>query len=377
LMPDIVIIGGGVIGASIAYHLAVRGCTGVCVIDSGSKLGEGTTGRAMGGFQAQFSSPIHVQLSQLSRKKLLRFKDETGIDSGYRSSGYLFCAITLQQMDALRGRLTDVQWLSPSDMPALVHSLHTDDLVGGAFCPDSGLLTPLALLYGYESAARRLGVQFRMAETLETIDVHKDAIVGVGTSKELIATRCVINAAGAWSAKVAEMVGITDLPVQPIRRQYAATIPSSVLEDGTPMAIEVGSGFRICVRDHRALMTWPDPSEQPGFNNAFDPSFLPEILPRARHRIGAYSQIPIDPRACKAGLYDVTPDGHGIVGYSEQVKGFYLANGFNGHGLMHAPAIGQLVAEQILDDAPHGLDITSLRPSRFAEGALNTETLGF
>jgi sarcosine oxidase subunit beta len=376
-MPDIVIIGGGVIGASIAYHLAVRGCTGVCVIDSGSRLGEGTTGRAMGGFQAQFSSPIHVQLSRISRDKLLRFKDETGIDPGYRSNGTLFCATTLPQMDVLRATLADVQWLSPSEMPDLVPTLHTEDLVCGAVCPNSGLISPLAVLYGYETAARRLGGQFRMAETVETIDVHNGAIVGVGTSKELLATRCVINAAGAWSARVAELVGITDLPVQPLRRQFAATIPNPVLLDGMPMVIEVGTGFRTCVRDHRALMTWSDPNEQPGFNSSFDPSFLPEVLPRARHRIAAYTQIPIDPRACKAGLYDVTADGHGIIGFSQQVKGFYLANGFNGHGLMHAPAIGQLVVEELLDGVPTTLDISSLRPSRFAEDALNWETLGF
>lgn len=369
------------VGASIAYHLAARGCNRVTVLERGVKLGEGSTGRATGGYRAQFGTEVHVRLSLLAREKLLHFRDETGVDPGYRPCGYLFCASSPEQMAALRAAnavqraagLTNVEFLSPDEMARLVPTLRTDDLVGGAFGPTDGFTVPLAILYGYESAARRLGVEFRCGEAVDRIEVEKGAVMGVGTARGFYPTRCVVNAAGAWAARVAELAGIPDLPVAPVRRQVAVTMPFEALPDSMPMVIDCATGFHTRMRDRRALLLWADPGEPPGYNASFDPAFLGAVLPKARHRVDCLARAAIDPRACYAGLYEVSPDHHGIVGWAREVNGLFLANGFSGHGVMHAPAIGQLVAEMILDGQARSLDLSALRPERFAEGALNVE----
>lgn len=378
---EILIIGGGVVGASIAYHLSARSCSGVTVLERGNRPGEGSTGRATGGFRAQFGTEAHVRLSLLAHEKLLRFRDEIGAESGYRPCGYLFCASSVEQMEALRAAeavqrvagLANVEFLTPAEMARLVPTLAIDDLLGGAFCPTDGFINPLGILFGYVEAARRLGSEFRCGEEVTEIEVRRGAVTGVKTDRDRYATRCVVNAAGAWAAPVAEMAGIRNLPVLPVRRQVAVTRPFNALPDTLPMVIDCASGFHLRMRDRRALLLWADPAEPPGYNDRFDPAFLDSVLPLARRRVRCLAWARIDPALCRAGLYEVTPDHHGIVGSAKEVAGFFLANGFSGHGVMHAPAIGQLVAEMILDGRAHSLDISALRPERFEEGALNVE----
>lgn len=378
---EILIIGGGIIGASIAYHLSARGCSEVTVLERGNRPGEGSTGRATGGFRAQFGTKVHVRLSLLARQKLLRFRDEIGADSGYRPCGYLFCASSVEQMEALRAAegvqrtagLTNVEFLTPAEMARLVPTLAIDDLLGGAFCPTDGFIKPLSILLGYVEAAQRLGAEFRWGEEVKEIEVRRGTVVGVKTDRNCYATRCVVNAAGAWAALVAELAGIRQLPVVPVRRQVAVTRPFHALPDALPMVIDCANGFHMRMRDCRALLLWADPAEPLGYNDRFDPAFLHFVRPLAYRRIRCLAEVPIDVDLCWAGLYELTPDHHGIIGPTKEVGGFFLANGFSGHGVMHAPAIGQLVAEMILDGRAHSLDISALRPERFEEGALNVE----
>jgi sarcosine oxidase subunit beta len=379
-MPEVVIIGGGVVGCSIAYHLASLGCQDITVLERGRVLGEGSTGKATGGFRAQFGTEVHVRLSLMARQKLLAFKEELGVDPGYRPAGYLFCASSESQLAGLRAAnevqqragLDVVEFLNAQQIAERIPQVHTDDLIGGSFCPIDGFTTPLAILYGYNQAARKLGVRFQTGETVTAIDRAADSVIGVATDYALYPTRQVINAAGPWAAEIAHLAGIPDLPVQPIKRQVAVTNPFNLLPPEMPMVIDAANGFHTRLKEGRALLLWADPGQPPDFDTTFDPAFLGQVLPMARHRIPAFEQASIDPRACYAGLYEVTPDHHGIVGWSPQVKGLFLANGFSGHGVMHAPAIGHLAAEMILGRQTK-IDISALRPSRFAEGALNEE----
>ena len=316
----------------------------------------------------------------MAREKLLAFKDELGVDPGYKPVGYLFCAPSDTHLSALRAAnevqkcagLNAVEFLTSSQIAERVPLINTADLVGGCFCPIDGFSTPLAILYGYNQAAIRLGVGFQTGETVTAIDRSGDTVIGVATDKALYPTRHVVNAAGPWSAEIAVLAGITDLPVQPVKRQVAVTNPFPLLPSDMPMVIDAGNGFHTRMKDGRALILWADPKQRAGFDTAFDPAFLGKVLPMARHRIPAFEQASIDPRACYAGLYEVTPDHHGIVGWAPEVRGLFLANGFSGHGVMHAPAIGQLAAEMILENQTT-IDISALRPTRFAEGALNEE----
>ena len=380
-MPEVVIVGGGVVGASIAYHLAYLGGKDITVLDRGSVLGEGSTGKATGGFRAQFGTEVHVRLSVISREKLLRFKDELGVDPGYRAAGYLFCASSEKQLAGLRAAnevqrragLHAVEFVQPDRMADMIPTLNTGDLIGGSFCPIDGFTNPLAILYGYNQGARRLGVTFRMGETVIAIDRDGAGVLGVTTDKGLYPTKTVVNAGGPWAAEVARLAEIPDFPVRPIKRQVAVTNPFPRIPEDIPMVIDAASGFHTRMREGRALLLWADPDQAPGFDTSFEPGFLSKVLPMARHRLRSLDEATIDPRACYAGLYEVTPDHHGIVGWSPQVKGLFLANGFSGHGVMHAPAIGQAAAEMILRRSV-SIDLSPLRPERFEEGDLNSET---
>ncbi|HVT17158.1 MAG TPA: FAD-binding oxidoreductase [Thermoanaerobaculia bacterium] len=389
---EVVIVGGGVIGASVAYHLAVRGCREVLVLEREPELGRGSTGRATGGFRAQFASEIDVRLSLLAREKLLRFRDEVGADSGYRPCGYLFLAEAPARLAALRALapfhrpagLPQVEDVAAEDLRRLNPAVRRDGIAGGTFCPLSGFLRPLDLLAGYARAARRLGA--RCATDVEVVGFAVEQrggerrVTAVETSRGRIAARCVVNAAGPWAGVVARLAAI-ELPVSPLRRQVAFTEPFAELPEDMPMTVFLDDGFHLRVRDGRVLLLWPaetssEPSAgpvwPPGSGDPFDTRFaatwLPGVLARAHARLPCLARAAIDLPACWAGLYEMSPDRHAIVGPAPGCANFYLANGSSGHGIMHAPALGQLLAEMILDGAAHTLDLHPLRPTRFAEG---------
>jgi sarcosine oxidase subunit beta len=377
-VPEVVIVGGGVMGASVAWHLASRGCRDVVVIDRSPAPGLGSTGKATGGFRAQFATEVNIRLALLSREKLLRFPEEIGVDSGYRPYGYLFLASSESQMEALRsirplqhGLGVPVEEIGPEEARRLNPAVSTEGIVGGTFCPIDGFIRPLAILNGYVEAAKRLGVRFEHGVEATGFSIAKrlpGRVMSVETTAGPISARHAVNAAGAWAGELGKLAGV-DVPVTPLRRQVAPTAPTSVLPEEMPMTIFLEDGFHLRVRDGRVLLLWPQPpaSADP-FDADFDAGWLPGLLARAHQRVPCLRDVPVDRAGCWAGLYEMSPDQHALLGRAPRLENLWLINGSSGHGVMHSPALGQLVAEMILDGEAKTIDVYSLRPSRFAEG---------
>ena len=232
---EVAILGAGVMGACVAWHLASRGCRDVVVIDRAPALGAGSTGKATGGFRTQFGTAVNIRLSLLSREKLLRFPEEIGADSGYRPRGYLFLAKDEEQMAALRSIRplqrelgVPAEEVGPEDVRRLNPAVRIDGIPGGSFCPIDGFIRPMDILNGYAGAARRLGVRFEMGTEVTEFFVEKrlpGRILRIETSAGPIAARHVVNAAGAWAGGLARLAG-AQVPVSPLRRQIAPTVPT-------------------------------------------------------------------------------------------------------------------------------------------------------
>ena len=377
---EVVVVGAGVIGASVAYHLAEKGCGPVLVLEREGAPGLGSTGKATGGFRAQFGSEINVRLSLLSREKLLRFEEELGVNPGYRPCGYLFLANDEAQLDALReaqevqkkAGLDEAREGGPEEIREINPAVQSEGLVGGAFCPTDGFLLPMEVLRGYVEGAERLGVRFEYGVGCEGFELDgAGRISAVRTPDGEVAAGAVVNAAGAWAGVVAREAGL-DLPVEPLRRQVAVTGPFDELPEDMPMTIFVEDGFHLRVRDGRVMLLLPDdPEVADPFDQNVEDAWVASVVETARERVPCLEDASIDRAECRAGLYEMSPDGHALLGRAEEAENLYLANGSSGHGVMHAPALGRLLAEIMVDGEASTLETYALRPSRFAENEPN------
>ncbi len=373
------VIGGGVIGASVAWHLQQRGAGGgdVLVVDAAPEAGAGSTGKATGGYRGQFANTINVQLSLLARAKLQRFADDTGVDPEYNPVGYLFLAddeATLAVFRAARdvqhaAGLTEAREISVDEASRISPHAILDGVVGAAWCPTDGTIRPLSILRGYLDAAQRGGVHVQWNAAVRGME--RDAsgrITHVDVAGDRIAVGQVVNAAGPWSARIAAMAGV-DLPVKPTRRQVAATHPIAMLDDAATMTIWARDAFHYRVRDGRALLNWPvDTPRQDPYALDVDQDLVQRVWAIARQRSTAFEHAQLDPSAHWVGLYEMSPDKSVIFGYAAECGNLLLVNGSSGHGVMHSPILGQLAAELLCDGATRSLDMHALRPSRFAEG---------
>lgn len=376
---ECVIIGAGVTGASVAYHLAARGCRDILVLDRESAPGQGSTARASGGFRAQFATDVEVRLSLLAREKLRRFQDEIGADPGYRPCGYLFMASSPAILDALLAAqrvqhaagLSEARAVSVAEIRELNPAVNTDGLAGGTFCASDGFLRPHQIAGGYLAAAKRLGARVQPGTRVLGFDATPGGTVAaVRTSRGSTSARWVINAAGAWAGTL-PFQG-QSLPVRPLRRQVAITEPFSELPEDMPMTAFIDDGLHLRVRDGRVLLLWPDqPQDADPFDHAVRDDWVRETVRRARERVPSLQNAKIDREGCWGGLYEMTPDEHALLGLVPGAENLYVAAGSSGHGVMHAPALGHLLAEIILDGSATTLDVAALRPGRFAEGTVS------
>ena len=413
---DVVIIGSGIVGSSVAYHLAQAGCTNVLVLEREAHQGKGSTGKSMGGVRAQFSTPVNIQMSRYSIDFFSRFDEVVGHPADYRAHGYLFCATTESHLNYLKANrerqvalgVTNVEWVSPADISQIVPRLRADDILGGTFCPTDGFVDPHSVMMGFMLNARERGARLWLDTQVIGIEVdagsadvssaaarrslaekndsglagkaepfrtsgRQSRIAGVMTSRGFISTRVVVNAAGAWAAEVAKMAG-AELPVEPLRRQLVPTEPFDQLPKRFPMVIDMSTGFHFRREGKGILLAWNDPEETPGFKTEFDPTFVEKILTHAASRVPCLAEAGVNPRRAWAGLYEMTPDHHAIIGPSPNVEGLYFVNGFSGHGVMHSPASGRITADLILKGHSDLIDATQLSVERFKEGKLLEET---
>jgi sarcosine oxidase subunit beta len=345
----IVVAGAGAIGASIAYHLAERGVRDIVLADVGAVAG-GATGKAMGGVRQQFSTADEVRLAQAS----IRFFESLG-PPYFDQVGYLFIATTeaglaeLEERQALQAELgVPVERVDPS----FVAGLRVDDLIGAVWCAQDGVADPPAVTRELVRRAAQRGVVVR--EQTDALSLEGDVIV---------------LACGPWSAEVAAAREVA-LPIRPLCRQLLATAPLAGLPERLPMTIEAETTFHFRRRGDRLVLAMVDPAPRWGFEERVDESLFADRLARLLHRYPSAAGTRID--QAWAGLYDMTPDAHPIIGWVGD--GVYAACGFSGHGFMQSPAVGQAAAAELAGEEPP-FDLTPFRLDRFGGEAVFPETL--
>jgi sarcosine oxidase, subunit beta len=381
---EVVIVGGGIVGSSIAYQLTHAGCRDVVILERESHQGKGSTGKSMGGVRAQFSTTSSIQMSLYSIPFFRDFEESMGHPSGYRAQGYLLMATTDRHLGYLRTNyekqvaagLKTVKLVDREDIVRIVPQVRADDLLGGTFCSTDGFVDPYSVMTGFTLRATDQGATVLRDATVTAIDRDANGVSAVHSTQGSFATRIVVNAAGAWSAGIAKMVGL-NLPVEPLRRMLVPTEPFDKIAHSAPMVIDMGSGFHFRPEGLGLLMAWADPDEKPSFNTNFDRAFVEKILTRGVARVPVLEEVAVNPSRAWAGLYEMTPDHHPVLGAAPGVGGFFFASGFSGHGVMHSPATGKILADLILTGHTDMIDAKLLDFNRFAEGRLIQETAVF
>ena len=379
---DVVIIGGGIVGSSIAYHLTRSGIRNVLVIEREAHQGKGSTGKSMGGVRAQFTTAVNIQMSLYSIPFYASFEERLGHPSGYRPQGYLFVATRPSQLEYLQTNqalqrslgLTQVEMLSREQVVERVPQLRSDDVLGGSFCPTDGFVDPNDAMTGFMQRALEAGATLWKSAQVMGFKSDRHGISSVETTRGEVQTRRVVNAAGAWSASLAALVGI-ELPVKPLRRMLIPTEPFDEVAHSIPMVIDMSNGFHFRPEGRGFLLAWNDPEETYSFRTDFDPDFVEKVLVRAADRVPCFENLAVNPKRAWAGLYEMSPDHHGILGEFDELAGFYAATGFSGHGVMHAPASGRIISDLITrGETDIVSDVSVLHPRRFRLGKLLHET---
>lgn len=370
---DIVIIGGGVMGASTLYHLAARGVTRVLLLEKEDFFGTGATGRCAGGVRYQFGTEINVRLSQASLPMLERFEAEIGQAIDYRKTGYLFLltneadVATFRHNVAMQHRLgVPTEWLSGDEIRRRLPLMRLDDVLAGTFFGEDGLVDPNGVVMGYIGAAQRLGAQAVAGTPVTGLRVVNGRIAAVNTPAGTIAAPVVINTAGPWAGLVSAMAGV-ELPIIPLRRQMFTTTALPQIPPDFPFVIDFAQSLYFHREGDGLLIGMSNPHEQPGFDQRVDEDWELVNMETAVTRLPLLDQAGLVSRW--AGLYEVTPDAHPIFG-ATPVSGFYVCGGFSGHGFMHGPIAGKLMSEIVLDGQAVTVDVAALDLARFGAGRL-------
>jgi len=365
---EVVVIGGGVVGTSAAFHLAEAGVQ-VLLLER-DELASGSTSRAAGGVRAQFSDPVNIALGQRSLAAFERFAQRPGGEIDLKQCGYLFLldseedvadfqrGVALQNELGVPSRMLDV-----AEACAMSTFVNSDGLLAAAFSPSDGHCTPEAVVAGYAAGARAHGAVIRRHCPVTGVDVVDGAITGVRTARGVVATETVICAAGAWSAAIGELVGVP-LPVRPLRRQVLVSEPVPDLPADLPFTIDFGTTFYFHDEGDGLLMGMSDPDEEYGFRLERSDAWLGRFGEVVARRAPRLAEVGI--AHGWAGLYEMTPDHNAVVGESPSVSRFLYATGFSGHGFLQGPAIGEVLRDLVLGHAP-AVDVSALDVARFAD----------
>ncbi len=363
-------------GASAAYHLAQRGMKNIVLLEKEEFFGTGATGRCAGGVRYQFSTEINIRLSMESLPMLERFKDEVGQDINYRQCGYLLVATNQKDGEAFRNNVAlqnnlgvDTKLLSGDEVRACVPLMRFNDAIAGTFNHKDGLVDPNSVVSGYIGAAQRMGVRAISGVEVTGITLSRDKVESVETIQGSVKTRMILNAAGPWSNLIGEMAGV-QIPVIPLRRQMFTTTATPQIPADFPFVIDFAQSLYFHREGDGLLIGMSNASEKPGYDQSVDQDFELTNVEAAAARLPLLEKVA---RVSHwAGLYEVTPDAHPIFGKTP-VEGFYVVTGFSGHGFMHGPISGKLLAEYILDSQFKTVDVSALDLARFAEGRLIRE----
>jgi sarcosine oxidase, subunit beta len=374
---DVVIIGGGCMGASVAFHLAKRGVTGIVLVEREPMLGTGSTGRNAGGVRHQFSSEANIRLSIESIRTLERFHEEVGYEIDFHQDGYLFLLSSSRSLETFQRNVglqracgVDVQWLDTSEVARLAPGLDPNGVLGATFCQKDGIADPNGVTMGFAKAAQALGVEIVRETEVTAIATASGRVAGVQTSRGEIATPVVVNAAGPHARQVGRLAGV-EVPVDPYRRHifiaqdFTAAVPSTRI-----MVIDFDTTFYFHREGAGVLFGMGDPAEPPGFDTTVRWDFLPDVTEVAVRRLPALADASIS--HAWAGLYEMSPDANPLIGPAQELDGFYLINGFSGHGFQHSPAAGRILADLITGCDP-GIDVAPFSADRFVAGTTGGE----
>jgi sarcosine oxidase subunit beta len=381
---DVIVIGAGIIGLSTAYHLAQREPSlRIIVLECEGEAGTGSTAKATGGIRHQFGSEVNIRLTQLSYPDFLHFPEEHAQEIGFRANGYLFVASspeiwrTLQASCVLQNRLgVPTRLIGPSEVQALFPEMRVDDLLGGAFCSLDATANPSDVLQGYLSSSRARGVDVVLNAPVTDIESRRGHVTGVRTVETSYTADVVVNAAGPRVAQVGAFAGV-DIPAKAYRRQVFVMKHDPRVHPGLPFTVDLDTGWYVHQDGGgRLLFGGTDKDNRPGLDPTVDWAGFDRVATAALMRVP-----PIAERAqvmsAYAGIRTLTPDHHAIIGRVPQMAGFFVASACNGHGFMHAPAVGKLLAEEILDGSARSLDITSFSLARFDASAHTGEPTTF
>jgi sarcosine oxidase subunit beta len=385
---DVVIVGGGCMGASVAYHLSRRGVTNVVLIEREAMLGAGSTGRNAGGFRHQFSHAANIALSIESVRLLERFEDEVGYPADVHQDGYLFLLSSLPSVASFRANVAlqrsmgvAVEWLEPDDAASVAPGITTEGLLAATFCARDGVADPNGVTMGFVKASQAAGVEVARETEVTDIDVDSGRITGVTTTRGRIAAPVVVNAAGPQAGLVARLAGV-ELPVRPFRRHIFIAQPPPGVDWDRPtdgrrlvpptrvLVIDFESTFYFHREGANVLFGMGDPAEPSGFDMTVRWDFLDEVTAVALRRLPALGDAAVS--HAWAGLYEMTPDAMPVIGEAGDPRGLFFINGFSGHGFQHSPAAGRILADLITGRDPR-FDLAPFAFSRFAQGAAGGE----
>ena len=381
-ITEIVIVGAGIMGVSTAYHLARLGAGRVVVLERDTVC-SGSTALASGGIRHQYANRLGVELTTHSIVTYERFEEEFGVDPHFRQHGYLILIATEDELATARRSVAlqrslgvTVDLLDAAATRALCPYLNTDDLLGATYTPRDGYADPYLCATAIAARARELGVEIRQQHEVRGFIRHGGRITGVTTAAGAVEARAVVIATGAWSGVVGQLAGV-DIPVRPHRRHkfMTAPFPTDRIPAGTPFVIDPYRNFSLRREGPGLLLGHGRRDEPDGFSTEIDRSLEPRVVERAIHRAPALSEAKL--MRAYAGLYEMTPDQTGIVSAVPGVEGLHVIAGFSGHGFMHGPIAGQLMAEMLAHGRAVTMNAGPLDMGRFARGEADVEPLTF